>query len=87
MRTENLGLDGIARCGTVIKAIKSGGWWTPEEIAVKTVDLLLGEIDDAITDLRERGFLDRRHLGSNKRGDMFAYRLRAPEATGELSAA
>lgn len=60
--------------GRILQAIASEGWWTPEEIAIKTGDIL-DDIDGGIKELLATGVIARRHLGSNRRGDMFAYRV------------
>lgn len=70
-----MGLERLRECVDIIVAIKSGGWWTPAELASKTGNEI-GDVDAAIKDLRERNFLERRHLGSDERGDLFAYRMR-----------
>jgi predicted transcriptional regulator len=60
---------------STLVALKSGGWWTPGEIARRINDKL-GAIETTVAELRDRGFLERRHLGSDNNGDLFAYRMR-----------
>lgn len=60
--------------GRILKAIKAGGWWTSAEIATKTGDKT-DDVQDGIDELRGAGVIDRRHLGSDHHGDLFAYRL------------
>lgn len=60
---------------SIIKAIKSGGWWTPAEIATKTGDDRTS-VDWGLWLLLAYGTAERRHLGSDEHGDLYAYRLR-----------
>jgi DNA-binding MarR family transcriptional regulator len=64
--------------GRIMDAVKSGGWWTPFEIARKTGEKY-GDTSKAIDMLMQAGAFERRHLGSDKTGDLYAYRLPAGE--------
>jgi len=56
-------------------ALKSGGWWTPGEIARRIEDKL-GAVAITVEELRARGFVERRHLGDDGKCDLFAYRMK-----------
>lgn len=64
----------IGITGRVLSTVRSQGWWTPSEIGKQTGDATQ-DVQDGIDELRTIGLLERRHLGSNERGDLYAYRL------------
>lgn len=73
--TATIGFTHTATMVNALVALKSGGWWTAGEIA-RRIDDKLGAVETTVAELRERGFLERRHLGSDAKGDLFAYRMR-----------